>query len=62
MPYRGVIHPPVFSSICTLDMKATLDEVYSANVSHMPRLCLLDIAGALYIGHESLLPKAYFTF
>ena len=33
---------------------------YSANVSRMPGLCLIDIGDAPYIGYKIMFPKAYF--
>ena len=48
------------ATITTRNNKA-IKSIFSANVYHVPGLCLLGIGGAPYISHKIMAQKPYFS-
>ena len=60
MPYPWHCPSSVVCVVSSNQSIADMKEIYSANVSHMPGLCLLDVDGAPHISYNIMPPKAYF--
>ena len=64
---RGVVRTSVIRCVSSVSTKTTRNNeaiipIFSANVYHVPGLCLLGIGGAPYISHKIMAKNHIFTF